>query len=179
MYWVTYVLRFGYSSIWLHSSSELKEFSIILLLFIYSIVSDSLWPHGLQHARLPCPLPSPGACSNSYPLSQWCSPTTALILEQWFFTWGQFFIPQGTFDNICRLFWLLYPWRCYSHLVGRGQGCCLYIIQSTESPLPKQPRELTSPRLSLVSRFKKSCYKRIRLINRTGALWLEGHTTSW
>ena len=34
--------------------------------------SNSLWPHGLQHTRLPCPSPSPGACSNSCPLSQWC-----------------------------------------------------------------------------------------------------------
>ena len=47
---------------------------IKLLLFSRSVVSDSLWPHGLQHARLPCPSPSPGACSNSYPLSQWCHP---------------------------------------------------------------------------------------------------------
>ena len=38
-------------------------------------MSDSLQPHGLQHTRLPCPSPSPGACSNSCPLSQWCHPT--------------------------------------------------------------------------------------------------------
>ena len=38
-------------------------------------MSTSLWPHGLQHARLPCPSPTPGACSNSCPLSQWCQPT--------------------------------------------------------------------------------------------------------
>ena len=38
-------------------------------------MSDSLWPHGLQHARLPCPSPTPRACSNSCPLSQWCHPT--------------------------------------------------------------------------------------------------------
>ena len=44
------------------------------LLFSRSVVSDSLWPHGLQHARLPCPS-SPGACSNSHPLSRWCHPT--------------------------------------------------------------------------------------------------------
>ena len=31
--------------------------------------------HGLQHARLPCPSPSPGVCSNSFPLSHWCHPT--------------------------------------------------------------------------------------------------------
>ena len=40
-----------------------------------SVMSNSLCPHGLQHARLPCPSPTPGACSNSCPLSQWCHPT--------------------------------------------------------------------------------------------------------
>jgi len=39
------------------------------------VVSDSLWPHGLQHTKLPCPSPTPRACSNSCPLSQWCHPT--------------------------------------------------------------------------------------------------------
>ena len=43
--------------------------------FRCSVVSGSLPPHGLQHSRLPCPSPSPGACSNSCPLSQWCHPT--------------------------------------------------------------------------------------------------------
>ena len=37
-------------------------------------MSDSLQPHGLQHARLPCPLSFPRVCSNSFPLSQWCHP---------------------------------------------------------------------------------------------------------
>ena len=41
----------------------------------FSIVSDYLRPHGLQHVRLPCPSPTPGAFSNSCPLSQWCHPT--------------------------------------------------------------------------------------------------------
>ena len=40
-----------------------------------SVVSNSLWPHGLQHTRIPCSLPSPGVCSNSCPLSQWCHST--------------------------------------------------------------------------------------------------------
>ena len=38
-------------------------------------MSDSLWPHGLQHARPPCPSPTPGVYSNSCPLSRWCHPT--------------------------------------------------------------------------------------------------------
>ena len=43
--------------------------------FSCSVVSDSLWPHGLQQARLPCPSSTPKAYSNSCPLSQWCHPT--------------------------------------------------------------------------------------------------------
>ena len=46
-----------------------------LVQFSCSVVSNSLWPHGLQHARLPCPSPTPGACSNQRPLNWWCVPT--------------------------------------------------------------------------------------------------------
>ena len=42
--------------------------------FSPSVVSDSLQPHGLHHARLPSPSPNPGACSNSCPSSRWCHP---------------------------------------------------------------------------------------------------------
>ena len=49
------------------------EFSSVQ--FSHSVVSDSLWTHRLQHARLPCLSPIPGACSHSCPLSQWCHPT--------------------------------------------------------------------------------------------------------
>ena len=42
--------------------------------FSCSVVSDSLWPHGLQHARPPCLSPTPGIYSDSWPLSQWCHP---------------------------------------------------------------------------------------------------------
>ena len=47
------------------------EYALVLLL----LFSCSLQPHGLQHARLFCPSPSPGACSSSCLLSQWCHPT--------------------------------------------------------------------------------------------------------
>ena len=43
--------------------------------FRCSVQSNSLWPHGLQHARPPCPSPTPRACSNLCPSSQWCHPT--------------------------------------------------------------------------------------------------------
>ena len=41
----------------------------------HSVMSNSSQPHGLLHARLPCPSPAPGACSNSCSSSQWCHPT--------------------------------------------------------------------------------------------------------
>ena len=49
--------------------------SYSLRLFSCSVVSNSLWPHRLQHARIPYPSPSPGAWSNSCPSTQWCHPT--------------------------------------------------------------------------------------------------------
>ena len=42
--------------------------------FSHSVVSDSLWPHGLQHTRPPCPSPTPGVYPNSCPSSRWCHP---------------------------------------------------------------------------------------------------------
>ena len=50
------------------------KYEYINIQFSLSVMFDSLWPHGLQHARPPCPSPTPGAYSNSCPLSQWCHP---------------------------------------------------------------------------------------------------------
>ena len=76
------------------------------LLFSRSVVSNSLWPHGLQHARLPGPSLSPGVCSNPCPLSQCCcltisssaSPFSSCLQSFWasgsFWT-SQFFASGG------------------------------------------------------------------------------------
>ena len=57
----------------------LNEFQVfyllVVLLFSWWNMSDSLWPRGLQHARLPCPSPSPRVWPNSCPLSPWRRPT--------------------------------------------------------------------------------------------------------
>ena len=50
----------------------LKRNGVALIQFSCSVVSNSLLPHGLQHARLPCPSSTPRACSNSGPSSRWC-----------------------------------------------------------------------------------------------------------
>ena len=52
-----------------------KQSPISSVQFSRSVVSYSLWPHGLQHARPPYQSPIPGVYSNSCPLSQWCHPT--------------------------------------------------------------------------------------------------------
>ena len=56
-------------------NSSLKIFCVFFLQFSHSVMSKSLQPCELQHARLPCPSPTPRACSNSCPLSWWCHPT--------------------------------------------------------------------------------------------------------
>ena len=57
------------------SSTTTKSRSVQSVQFSHSVMSDSLQPHGLQHTRLPCPSPTPRACSNSCPSIQWCHPT--------------------------------------------------------------------------------------------------------
>ena len=64
--------------------------------FSHSVVSDSLWPHGLQHAKLPCPSPAPKPCSNLCPSSQWCHPTISSSVIS-FFPCLQSFPASGSF----------------------------------------------------------------------------------
>ena len=54
--------------------------SMVSAQFSRSVISDPLWPHGLQHDRLPCPSPTPGAYLNSCPSSPWCHPTISSCL---------------------------------------------------------------------------------------------------
>ena len=69
---------------------------VYVLLFSCSIMSDSLRPHGLQHAMLLCLSPSPGASSNSCPLNRWChSNISSSIIP--FSSCPQFFPASGSF----------------------------------------------------------------------------------
>ena len=76
------------------------------MLFSRQVMSDSLWPHGLQHTRFPCPSLSPRVCSNSCPVSWWCYPTTSFSVTpfsscpqpfppSWSFPIGQLFSSGG------------------------------------------------------------------------------------
>ena len=67
-----------------------------MLWFSRSVMSESLHPHWLQHARLRCPSPTPRACSNSCPLTQWCHPTISSSVVP-FSSCLQSFPPSGSF----------------------------------------------------------------------------------
>ena len=81
---------------------------LFLLLFSRSVVSDSLWCHGLQHIRLPCPSPSPTAFSNSSPLSRWCHPTI-LSFPCWHVNMCQNFFFSWLCHVVCQTYQILVP----------------------------------------------------------------------
>ena len=65
--------------------------------FSCSVMSNSLWPHRLQYARLPCPSQTPGVYSNSCPLSWWCHPTISSSVDP-FSSHLQSFPESGSFQ---------------------------------------------------------------------------------
>ena len=89
--------------------------------------SGSLQSHGLQHTRLPCPSPTPGAYSNSCPSSQWCHPTTSSSVVP-FSSCLQSFPTSGSLssESVLRIWWPKYwsfsfsinPFNEYSGLIS-------------------------------------------------------------
>ena len=67
-------LHFTSKNVYRYDSSKLTLFFRDPVQFSSSVMSDSLWPHESQHARPPCPSPTPGVHSNSCPSSRWCHP---------------------------------------------------------------------------------------------------------
>ena len=88
----------GYSP-WGHKESDATEHTHMPVVsqFSCSVVSNSLRPHGLQHPRLSCPSPTPGACSNSCPSSWWCHPTISSSVVP-FSSCLQSFLASGSFS---------------------------------------------------------------------------------
>ena len=93
-------------SLQISSLNNLKFYQFSSVKFSHSVMSDSLRPHGLQHARPPCPSPTPGVYPNSCWLSPWCHPTIASSVipfsshpqsfrVSWSFPMSQFFASGG------------------------------------------------------------------------------------
>ena len=82
----------------LHQVAKVLALNILCCAVLsHSVVSNSLQPHGLQHARLPCPSPNPGACLDSCS-SQWCHPTVSSSVIP-FSSCLQFFTASGSFPK--------------------------------------------------------------------------------
>ena len=110
--------------------------------FSQTVVSDchSLWPHGLQHARLPCPTPTPKACSNSCLKSRWCHPAISSSVVPFSSCLQSF--PASIFSNESTLHirwpkcWSLSfsisPFNDYSGLISFRMDCLdLLTVQGT------------------------------------------------
>ena len=83
--------------IWYIHYGEQNEGSFSLVQFSRSVMSDSLRLHELQHARPPCPSPTPGVHPNPCPLCRWCHPSISSSVVP-FSSWPQYFPASGSFQ---------------------------------------------------------------------------------
>ena len=142
---------------------------LILLLFSCSIVSDSLQPHGLQHIRFPCPSPSPEACSNSCPLSQWCHPTISSSVIPFSFCL-QSFPTSGSF-LMSQLF------TTGSQSIGAAASVLPMNIQGWFPLGLTGLFSLLSKGLSRV--FSNTTVKKHQFVSDQPSLWSNSHIHTW
>ena len=90
-------LKFNIQKAKIMASSPISSFQFSSVQFSHSVVSDSLWPHELQHARPPCPTPASRAHPNSCPLNWRCHPTISSSVIP-FFSCPQSFPASGSFQ---------------------------------------------------------------------------------
>ena len=111
--------------------------------FSHLVVSNFLWPHWLQHSRLPCPSPTLGAWSNSCPLSWWCHPTisSSVIPFSSCLTLSQH---QG-----------LFQWVSSSHQVAK------FVVSTSTSVLPMNNQDWLPLRLTGLISFQSKRLSRV------------------
>ena len=126
--------------------------------FSRSVVSDSLQPHELQHARPPCPSPTQGVYSNSCPLSRWCNPTISSSVI--FFCSLQSFPASGSF-----------PMSQFFTSGGRsfGASASAWVLPMKVSPC--------SPRHSQV--FSNTTVQKHQFFGAQPSLWSNSHIHTW
>ena len=142
-----------------------------LLLYSHSVVSDVLWPHGLQHSRLPCPSLRPGVCSNSCPWSQWCHPTISSSVAR-FSSYPQSFPVLGSFPM--------------SWLFASGGQSTGTLTSASVLPLNIQgwfPLGLTDL-ISLLSKglsrvFSSTTARKHQFFGAQPSLWSKFHICTW
>ena len=142
----------------------------MLLLFSRKVVSDSLQPHGLQHARIPCPL-SPGVCSNSYPLSWWC-----YLMISSFTTHSSFCLqsfPESRSFPVSQFF--------ASGVQSIGASASVSVLQmNIQGWFPLELTELISLQSRGLSRvFSSTTIKKRQFFIAQPSLWSKSHSCTW
>ena len=143
-----------------------------VLLFSRPVVSDSLWTHGLQHTRLPCPSLLPRVCSNSCPLlSWWCDPTISSFATSFSFCLRSFAASRS------------FP---VSRLVASGGQSIGVSASASVLPMNIQgwfPLELTGL-ISLLSKglagvFSRTTIWKHQFFGAQPSLWPSSHIHTW
>ena len=141
------------------------------VLFSRSVVSSTSWPHGRQHARIPCPALSPGASSNSCPLSRWCHPTISSSVAP-FSSCPQSFPASGSFPK-SRLF------TSSGQSVGSSASASV-LSMNIQNWLPLGLTgliSLLSKRLSRV--FSSTTVQKHQFFGAQPSLWSNSHICTW
>ena len=146
---------------------------VVLFLFSRSATSDSLQPHGLQHARSPCPSLSPQVCSNSCPLSQWSHPTTSSSVIP--FSYSQSYQRQD-----------LFQWIGSSHQVDKVLDLQLrhqsfqWIFNSLGILIPLGLTGLISLQSKGLARvFSSTTIRKHQFFGAQFSLWSNSHIPTW
>ena len=142
----------------------------MIVQFSHSVMSDSLRPYGLQHTRLPCPSPTPGAYSNSCPSSQWCHPTISSSVVP-FSSCLQSFQASGSFP----VSWL-FPSGGQSTEVSASASVLPMNIQDW-FPLEMTGLILLSKGLSRV--FSSTVIWKPQFFSTQSSLWSSSHICTW
>ena len=135
------------------------------------VMSDSLWPHELQHTRPPCPSPTPGAYSNSYPLSQWCHPTISSSV-----------VP---FSSCLQSFWASGSFQMSQYFLSDSQSIGVSALASVlpmniQGWLPLGLIDLISLQSKGLSRvFSSSTIQKHQFFSAQPLFWSNSHIYTW
>ena len=136
---------------------------------VQQVMSNSWRPHGLQHARLPCPSPTTGACSNSCPLSQWHHPTISSSVIP-FFSWPQSFPELGSFP-------MSQPFASGGQSIGASTSALPMNIQDWFPVGLTGWISLQSKGLSRV--FSNTAVQKYQFFHAQPSLWSNSHIHTW
>ena len=137
----------------------------------HSVMSDSLWPHGMQHTKLPFPSPTPGACWNSCPLSQWCHPTISSSFALFSFCFQHF--PASESFPVSQLF------TSGGQSIGAPASTSV-LPKNNQDWFPLGLTDLNSLQCKWLSRvFSNTTVQKHQFFGAQLSLWSNSHIYTW